>query len=406
MRILFFIIFIDSLGWGIAYPVFEAFFVEDKIGIMHLISNTDRNTYFVFILSLFCFLEFISAPVLGALSDRIGQKYIIISSLLGGMISACVSIIGVYYHSIFLLSLSRGLAGLTAGNWSVIQAAVINKSPSDRLSANLNVMTLATTIGFIIGPLIGSQLLNMPFISQINLFTPFLLMFLLSGLAIGLLWSYKEEYSSKLTLNMNAFLKSTLLGYCKILLKKQTIRQYILVLTCYMIARIMFFTELPIIFHLRYATSNVNIGVLLGYFAFILAVGSLFIYPLLLKWLDLEKLITASLAIQIISYLIFMVSPNETVSCLVLIPIALTVSIIYTSVISLISIQCRDTQQGLLMGLVASLMSLSWGIGPLTAGLMMYGGENCFFVAVVLLTINSLVMFSKCSQYVPSEEKI
>lgn len=114
---------------------------------------------------------FLSATPLGILSDKYGRYPLLIFSILLGLLGSLLAIVGVSSHAIYVIAGSRFVAGLGAGNISLIWAIVNNASP-DRKANNVATIQLAIALGFTIGPAIGGGLIGLhDYVSPILILT-------------------------------------------------------------------------------------------------------------------------------------------------------------------------------------------------------------------------------------------
>src|SRR5690348_2114871 len=105
----FFVVFIDLIGFGIVIPVLP--FYAQKYGA----SAAQIGVLF----GVFSLFQFLMAPVLGHLSDRFGRRPILALSLLGT--SAAFLLTGLA-QTFWMLLLARSLDGMTGGNISTAYA--------------------------------------------------------------------------------------------------------------------------------------------------------------------------------------------------------------------------------------------------------------------------------------------
>ena len=148
-------VFVDVLGMGIVIPTLP-FYVQ-SFGV---------SAFTVTLLfCIFAFFSFLSAPVLGALSDKFGRRPVMIASItstaIGWLVFASAT-------NMWLLFLGRTIDGLAAGNISTAQSfmADIAKDEKER-AKNLGLIGAVFGIAFVIGPAIGGLL------SQISPTFPF-----------------------------------------------------------------------------------------------------------------------------------------------------------------------------------------------------------------------------------------
>jgi multidrug resistance protein len=139
-------VLIDVIGIGVVIPVlpfYVARFDSSPLAVTALIA-------------VFAFCSFISAPFLGAWSDRIGRRPILIISILS---TAVGWLVFASAWSLTLLFIGRIIDGLAAGNFSTAQSYLtdIAKNEKER-TANLGVVGATFGIGLIVGPAIGGFL--------------------------------------------------------------------------------------------------------------------------------------------------------------------------------------------------------------------------------------------------------
>ena len=68
---LFLSILVDSLGWGVAFPVFDTLIIGNVIGILPAdTSLLLRNVYFESLIGVYCLGMFLASPVLGSYCYR------------------------------------------------------------------------------------------------------------------------------------------------------------------------------------------------------------------------------------------------------------------------------------------------------------------------------------------------
>jgi len=141
----FLTVFLDLLGAGILIPIMP-----------YLVRQFRTDAFTVGMLSVaFSLAQFVAAPVLGALSDRVGRRPVLIFSILG---SAFGYFLFGWAGSLWVMFLARILDGATGGNISTAMAAIADTSePKDR-AKNFGLIGMAFGLGFIIGPALGGVL--------------------------------------------------------------------------------------------------------------------------------------------------------------------------------------------------------------------------------------------------------
>jgi len=136
-------LFLDLLGFGIILP-FLTYFAERHGATGFGVS---------LLLSAYSIAVFISAPLMGRLSDRIGRRPILLLALAG---STGAMILTGLADDLWLLLLGRLLAGAFGGSISIAQAYVADVSPRAERAKYMGLVGASIGMGFIFGPALGS----------------------------------------------------------------------------------------------------------------------------------------------------------------------------------------------------------------------------------------------------------
>src|SRR5882672_11395357 len=142
MAVLFFIVFIDLVGFGIVIPLLP-FYAE------HFGASPDRVTL---VMASYSLAQFFFAPVWGRLSDRFGRRPILLVSLVFSV--ASVFLLGIA-DALWMLYAARLLAGAGAGNIAAAQAYVADVTPPEGRAKGMGLIGAAFGLGFTVGPAIG-----------------------------------------------------------------------------------------------------------------------------------------------------------------------------------------------------------------------------------------------------------
>ncbi|XP_019641337.1 PREDICTED: major facilitator superfamily domain-containing protein 10-like [Branchiostoma belcheri] len=103
--------------------------------------------------SLFSLLQFLSAPLIGALSDVYGRKPLMLLSAVGIACSYSVWAVS-YTFGVFVLA--RVLGGISKGNVSLATAVVADLKSAKSKGHGMAVIGIAFSLGFLVGPSIGA----------------------------------------------------------------------------------------------------------------------------------------------------------------------------------------------------------------------------------------------------------
>ncbi|MDR3514776.1 MAG: MFS transporter [Azospirillaceae bacterium] len=145
LLILFLIVFIDLVGFGIVIPLLPYY-------AAHFGASPRTVTL---VLATFSLAQFIASPILGRISDRVGRRPVLLLSLAGAIVSYVI--LG-FADALWVVFAARALAGITAGNIATAQAYITDITPPDKRARGMGVIGAAFGLGFIIGPAIGGIL--------------------------------------------------------------------------------------------------------------------------------------------------------------------------------------------------------------------------------------------------------
>ena len=160
-------LFIDVLGIGIVIPVLPAL-IKQFVG-----GDTDIASWYVGVISAsYALMQFLCAPLMGALSDRFGRRPVLLASLFGLGIDFLIQ---GFAPSIWWLFLGRLIAGVMGASFTTAHAYIADVSTAENRAQNFGLAGVMFGLGFIFGPALGGLL------GEVNLRLPF---FASAGLAL------------------------------------------------------------------------------------------------------------------------------------------------------------------------------------------------------------------------------
>ena len=102
--------------------------------------------------SLYALLQFFFAPIWGRISDRIGRRPVLLTTLFGTCIGYGLWIFAGHF---WILVFSRILSGVASGNLSVATAAIADVTSRETRSKGMAFVGVAFGLGFVVGPALG-----------------------------------------------------------------------------------------------------------------------------------------------------------------------------------------------------------------------------------------------------------
>jgi MFS family permease len=163
--IVFLVVFIDLLGFGIVLPLLPRY-GEAYVGALVAGGKEAKagGAVLGLLMASFSFMQFLVAPVWGRVSDRVGRRPILLVGLAGSVV----------FYTLFgyasdlpaeprhlaalalaLLFVSRIGAGIAGATISTAQAVIADCTPPERRKHGMALIGAAFGIGFTFGPLVG-----------------------------------------------------------------------------------------------------------------------------------------------------------------------------------------------------------------------------------------------------------
>jgi MFS transporter, DHA1 family, tetracycline resistance protein len=162
MALILFTIFLDLLGIGLIFPIGP--FYAGAFG---------ANAFEVGLLfTSYSVAQFLTIPILGMLSDRLGRRPILLTCIAGEAIGY---LLFGSANSLAVLYMSRLVAGAASGNIGAAQAYMADITHPRERTRSFGLLGAAVSVGFLFGPVVGG------FLGGINLRLP---AFVAAGLVV------------------------------------------------------------------------------------------------------------------------------------------------------------------------------------------------------------------------------
>lgn len=142
-------IFLDALGVGLIVPV-----LPRLIGTLTDTPDAQTMWYGALMVS-YGIMQFVSSPLLGALSDRIGRRPVLLGGIFGLGVMFAVPAVS---SSLWLILASRILGGMLSANMAVAQAYIADITTPMNRAAGFGKIGAVFGIGFVVGPALGGIL--------------------------------------------------------------------------------------------------------------------------------------------------------------------------------------------------------------------------------------------------------
>jgi len=386
---IFITLLIDFTGFGIIIPVLPRL-IEELTGS----GLSAAAVYGGWLTVSYSVMQFISAPVLGGLSDRFGRRPVLLASLFGLGIDY---IFLAFAPTIAWLFVGRIFAGITGASFTTAQAYIADVSEPEKRAQNFGMVGAAFGIGFIVGPVIGG------IFSQYGLRVPFLIS---AGLAlINWLYGYFILPESLELKNRRAFdwKRANPVGSLLQIRKYPALTGLLTALFLLYIAGHSVQSTWTFYTMEKFQWNETWVGYSLGFVGVVVGIVQGGLIRVIIPKIGQVKAVYYGLFLYVIGFVLFAFATQGWMMFVFIMPYCLA-GIFGPAMQGLISSGVEANAQGELQGVTAGLMSATSIIGPLimtnlfayftnTNNAVFFPGAPFLFAA--LLTIAGIVICSR-----------
>ena len=345
--IIFVTIFIDLVGFGIVIPVLPLY--AEKFGASEAVVGV--------LLGIYSAMQFVFAPVLGKLSDKVGRRPVLLVSLIGTSLGFLLMGLA---NTLWLLFVARIVDGITGGNISTAQAYIADVTSPEERSKGMGLIGAAFGLGFIFGPLIGGVM------THISPAAPFLFAAgLAAANATALFFLLPESLSSEHRARAGERASVSQV------LRESGNRSLGPVLATYFFSTVSFamLTATYALFaNHRFNFDARHTGYMFGYVGIVGAVIQGGLLGRLVRLFGDKALAVAGTAVFAVSMFVLPLSPSLTLLIVGSTGIAVGNSLMTPTLNGLASKSVSASLQGRVLGVMSSVASLARIIGPVLGG--------------------------------------
>ncbi len=348
--ILFFTMVVVMMSFGIVIPIMP-FYIESFGG---------NGLGLGMLMAIFSVMQFIFAPIWGALSDRFGRKPILLIGALGNAISLLM--FG-FSTQLWMMYVARGLGGiLSSATLPTAMAYIGDTTDHKNRGAGMGLVGAAMGMGMVLGPGLGGTL------AKTSLSTPFFFAAGLSMVALLLIFIFvpesleksKRDHSSKIQIPKISILLHELCGPLGFMF---------LLAFAVMFALTNFEGIFGLYAQYRFDYTASQVGLVLTVVGLISTIVQGVLTGPTTKWIGERNVIKISLIGSSLGFML-MIFAKTPISIYITVGFfVLMNAMLRPAIQSIISKEARSGQ-GIAMGLANSYMSLGRIFGPLWAGTM------------------------------------
>jgi DHA1 family tetracycline resistance protein-like MFS transporter len=344
LGIIFTTVVIDLVGFGIVLPILPLW--AETFGASPVQIGMITASYAV--------MQLIFAPVWGRVSDRYGRRPVILVSLAGSAVAALM--IGLA-GTLLLLFVARVLQGIAGASYAAAQAYVADVTTREERAKGMGMIGAAFGLGFILGPAIGALF------SSIDERLPFFVAAALA--ATNFVIAYLRLPESRRPGVPEA--PTPRLALVKMALSSQELAPLVWLSFVATFAFVAMESTFALFGERRFDYSVTEIGLLFVYIGVLTAVAQGFLVGrVVARWGEGHALV-GGLAGTAVGLLLTAVARDLWLLLPALAVLAVASGLVFSTTTALISLAAGEREQGMVLGLSASVGGAARIAGPLVA---------------------------------------
>lgn len=382
-------IFIDSIGFGLIMPVLPRLLM--KVGRLDLAHAIGIGAWMGLAIALAAFL---SAPVLGNLSDRFGRRPVLLVALFGMAVDYLLLAVA---GTIPLIFVGRVLSGALGGSYAPAQAAIADLTRPEERARNFGFVSAAFGIGFIAGPAMGGLL------SELGDRAPFYAASALAGLNFLYgLTVFPETLPNERRRRFD-WRRANPLGALAAARTVPNMMAAAIVLTLWQIASMVYPMTWSFYAIAQFGWSNAMIGASFAAVGLIMALTQTFLTGPLVKRLGERDAATIGLVGAIAGFIAYAFATETWMAFAIMVAIAIQ-SLVQPSLMAMLSRRATPETQGEVQGVAGMAMGIGAIVSPvvLTAVMAEFTGADApvhfpgaAFLVAALFGVAALVLLRR-----------
>lgn len=343
-------IFIDAIGFGLIMPVLPQLLM--RVGGIDLPQAIEVGAWMGLTMAV---AAFISAPILGNLSDRFGRRPVLLISLAGLAVDYLLLAIA---HTLPLVFLGRTISGVFGGSYSTAMAALADSTPPENRARTFGYVSAAFGVGFVLGPAIGGLL------GEYGDRAPFIAAAALAGLNFLYgMFVFPETLKPE---NRRPFslARANPLGALKVVRALPGMGAAAIILMLWQVSSLVYPMTWSFFAIAKFGWSTSLIGISLAVVGIVIAISQTFITGPVVKKLGERDAATVGLFAAIAGYLSYAFMTESWMAFAAMVFIALQ-GLVQPSLMAILSRRATADTQGEVQGISSMALGLGSVIAPL-----------------------------------------
>jgi MFS transporter, DHA1 family, tetracycline resistance protein len=372
LLVIFLTIFVNLIGFGIVMPLLPIY--SEQMGASDLVIGVIVGSY--------SFTQLLATPVLGELSDRIGRRPVLLFSIFGTVVGFVVLALA---HNVWVLLLGRVIDGLSGGNISIARAYIADISKPENRAKAFGLIGAAFGLGFILGPALGGIFAKVSYTAPLWVATG------LTVVALALAWLWLPETVERrdgaavwpLELKFPLFQ----------MMRRNYVRQLLLVDFIYWCAAAGYQTTLPLIGKHRFGFGVSEVGFLMASLGLVSVLVQVALIGRAVKKLGERRTILVALVVSAVWLEVAALSERLIPFSMAMVVASIGTALFMPALSSLLARSADRSEQGKVQGAASAVESLGRSAGPVFGNVVLgkLGGGVAYGIVAALFGVGTLL---------------
>ncbi len=368
------IMFTEIIGFSLILPFMP--YMAEEFGASPAIVGL--------IIGVFSLCQFISAPIIGKLSDHYGRKPLLIISQLSTLIGFLIL---AFANSLWMIILSRVIDGLFGSNMTLSKAYLTDLSTGKKRRKQMSYLSAIYGLGMFIGPAIGG------FFATINYSIPSLIASGITLLSIILTIIFLKE-----TITQNKKVKITIQDFFPMKefikgLRVKELKEVFINLALFSSGFTIITSSLALFVKHQLGMGPATVGLLLMTIGFFRIFFQMTIMPKLIDKKEIKTIINIGLIIALISFTLLFFVNNIILLFIMGILLSTSGGLVRPMISAQVSEASKDNERGKMMGVVDSIWSIAQMTGPLIGGLVIQNYKPGYIGLISALMVSLALIY-------------
>lgn len=342
-------------------------------------------------LAVYPVLVFLCAPIIGAVSDKIGRRPVLVVALIGTILGCFAQGLGMEIMSLWIFVIGRALVGATAGVDGVIQAGLLDRCNNQaKKDFYLGLSLFAMSVGFMAGPAFAGIMIDetaqhfawsIPFFILVPIFT----------LTLVAVWKKipRNKPTDSVTLKDINWVSG--ITDIAILFKIKPARKMIWIFILAEVGAGCFTALMPLKLGESFGFSVKQIALFISLHGVFSSLVFGFIGPQMLKRFSKNFILRFSMFMCIITCVMPYFNELGDYIWLNTFTMSMGYALAYYIMLSIMADSATENKRGWLLSVLSSLWGLTMGIGLVLCGIIVGISNNCGILVCTILSLGAFL---------------